>query len=462
MLALSVLILWWNHGSPDPTHLETLKSKSPPTPATNTQGSGAAAAPHMHIQHSPVAGTDVHHHHTSPQTQHQNQPEFGKLEQSPWAITYSPIQSSGKCKPLVDVMLDLERIKATGAKVVRLYSTDCNVLEAMEPTTKKAKKTQRMLVKQRKINEGVKLDAVVGLFPYVDESGQQEEAREANSAKWFPSLDDQLQDLARWGLWSRVSLLSVGSGGVFDGSYTRADLVAMIRHVKRELLVSHGQSNVRVTTAEPVQSYVSTLKFNAQDARSYRQYRRAVDMSAVGGPAQTGEDDDLCAAVDVVGLAVQPFFNAAVAPDAAGALVQRDLKFVEYLCSDLFIGSAHMTADFGAAGGAPKTQRKLNYDTEASDKSGDSYADRDSEAAAQDDDKELIVMEAGWPSEGLENGEAVPGAEEQLVAISSILKARNPRTGKVVPVALYTFEDETWREPGSLSVETHFGVSRLF
>lgn len=464
VLAISVLILWFNHGPPERTSFKSPTMK-PQAPAT-TQGS--TAAPHRHIQHSPVAGSDnTHHQHTS---QHHQYQEGGKLEQTPWAITYSPIQASGKCKALQEVMLDLERIKATGARVVRLYSTDCNVLEAIEPTTKKARKTYRALAKQRKIEAGVKLDAVVGLFPYVDGESAREGKKEhmdkddsaSTSAKWFPSLDDQLQDLSRWGLWSRVTLLSVGSGGVFDGSYSRADLVAMIRHVKRELLVSHGQPHVKVTTAEPVQSYVSTLKFNAQDVRAYTQYRRGVSMSdaaaGAAGPAQ--DDDDLCAAVDVVGLAVQPFFNAAVAPESAGALVQRDLKFVEYLCSDLFIGSAR-AAD-SAKG--PATQRKLAPASPDADSDADSGSDSYNKHSEppQDTDKELVVMEAGWPSQGLENGEAVPGVEEQLVAISSILKARNPRTGKAVPVALYTFEDEMWREPGLLSVETHFGVSRLF
>lgn len=403
---------------------------------------------HKHNQHSPAVGT--HEGGTGShggKQAHKHMTHFEKLPHAPWAITYSPLQGSGSCKTFQDIIMDIQKIKQMGVKAVRLYSTDCGVLEAIEPTTDTSRRTFRAM----KIDMTQKLDVVVGLFPYLEEEEEQEENQEGDSegsqpvqpqnvSKWFSSLEDQMADIVKWDRWDRVSLLSVGSGGVFDESYSRGELVAMIRHVKRMLKSVYGHPEVNITTAEPVQSYVSTIKFNSPSIETYHQYLETVAHGDVVSDAN--DYDDLCSVVDVIGLTVQPFFNSAIAPESAGSLVQRDLKFAQYLCSDKFIGSVRDSAE----------DESFAINNHA----------RSTSAVASSSSQPIVILEAGWPSQGLENGEAAPGIEEQQAAISSILTARNPRSGEHVDIALYTFEDELWREPGVLSVETHFGVSQLF
>lgn len=488
VLFLGLTVLTWNH------HLRSPIATNAPT-SPSSSSSTTTVEKSQPIQKTPQAGS---HNHLAPSHNAKQQDigesansrpphsHTGKLRHtpdaainSPWAITYSPLRADGTCKPLEAMVADMLKIQRTGAKAVRLYSTDCGVLEAVVPTARKTKKTHAKALKlareqlHDKGTTAVNLDVVVGLFPYTADSTDtaaaattptapqnQESSKETAAAaaaaaaankdvrRWFPSLDDQLADIVAWGAWPRVALVSVGSGGVFDESYTRAELVHMIRHIKRRLAavpaLRAAAQTVRVTTAEPVQSYVSSRKYNARDVAEYKELaqgdlQEAKKTHTKGqGEEEEDEDDDLCAAVDVVGLIVQPFFNSAMAPEDAGQLVQRDLKFVRYLCSDQFIGTA-----FGQPSPAASDSTSSTTTTTTMT-------------------KDVAVLEAGWPSSGQANGEAVPGLDEQYTAVSSILAARDPATGQPIQLALYTFEDELWREPGFLSVETHFGVSRLF
>ncbi|KAF5098683.1 hypothetical protein D0Z00_001936 [Geotrichum galactomycetum] len=344
-----------------------------------------------------------------------------RLHSRPHAITYTPLTDAGACKPLTDIVADLNRIYSAGIPALRLYSTDCQVLEAVIPTTHVARQTFRALGIDAATTNG-KLKLTVGLFPYIDDDESiSSSSSRPNASRWFKSLDAQLEDLQTWNQWSAIELLSIGSGGLFDESYSAIELVAMLRHVR----AVYGHPEIPLTTAEPVQSYVSRAKYNAPSIEAYRHSIAAEDSHDF--------DDDLCAAVDVIGITVHPYFNSAVSAADAGKLVQRDIKFVDYLCSESFIGA-------GRNGGKmPESNMALKPNT-----------------------KRISVLEAGWPSAGADNGVAQPGAAEQLTALTSILDyARVPDTGAPVDVTLYTFENEQWREPGALKVETNFGVAHL-
>ncbi|KAF5110402.1 hypothetical protein DV454_004839 [Geotrichum candidum] len=347
-----------------------------------------------------------------------------RLRSRPHAITYTPLTDAGVCKPLTDIVADLNRIYAAGVPALRLYSTDCQVLEAVIPTTKSARHTFRALgIDAAATNSKLKL--TVGLFPYIDDETTGARSARPDASRWFKSLDAQLEDLQAWNQWSAIELLSIGSGGLFDESYSAIELVAMLRHVR----AVYGHPEIPLTTAEPVQSYVSRTKYNAPSVEAYRR--------STAGEDSHDFDDDLCAAVDVIGITVHPYFNSAVSAADAGKVVQRDIKFVDYLCSESFIGAGRTDGKIAPASAATSGTLKPNT-------------------------KRISVLEAGWPSAGADNGVAKPGDAEQLTALTGIIDyARVPETGAPVDVALYTFENERWREPGVLKVETNFGVAHL-
>jgi exo-beta-1,3-glucanase (GH17 family) len=70
--------------------------------------------------------------------------------------------------------------------------------------------------------------------------------------------------------------------------------------------------------------------------------------------------------------------------------------------------------------------------------------------------KEGWVLEAGWPSAGNPNGNAVPGPAEQRTAIMAIEKECPGR------VAFFTYTNDLWKADGAFSVEKNFGCSGIF
>ncbi|KAF2793059.1 glycoside hydrolase family 17 protein [Melanomma pulvis-pyrius CBS 109.77] len=71
------------------------------------------------------------------------------------------------------------------------------------------------------------------------------------------------------------------------------------------------------------------------------------------------------------------------------------------------------------------------------------------EAAA----KGKYITEIGWPHSGDANGKAVPGYSEQKIAMKSILE----KVG--TEACIFSFQDDLWKEPGSLNVEQAFGCA---
>lgn len=70
--------------------------------------------------------------------------------------------------------------------------------------------------------------------------------------------------------------------------------------------------------------------------------------------------------------------------------------------------------------------------------------------------KLAFITETGYPSKGDTNGNNVPSAENQAVAIKSIIES----TGGDVTI-LTTFED-FWKSPGPYGIEQYFGCINLF
>jgi len=66
------------------------------------------------------------------------------------------------------------------------------------------------------------------------------------------------------------------------------------------------------------------------------------------------------------------------------------------------------------------------------------------------------VLEAGWPSAGQPNGNAVPGVAEQKAAVGSIAQELPGQ------VSFFSYLNDLWKVPGSFGVEPNFGCGGLF
>lgn len=140
--------------------------------------------------------------------------------------------------------------------------------------------------------------------------------------------------------------------------------------------------------------------------------KSAFKAAGYSGPVTTTEPinilqenaGSLCGVIDVVAANIHPFFNAGVSAFEAGKFVADQLKELEKVC--------------------PKLK---------------SYN-----------------LETGWPHSGDANGKAVPGKEEQALAIKSIMKHAGGNS------VFFSFVDDLWKQPGQLGVEQSWGCSQLF
>lgn len=431
----------------------------------------------------------------------------GVSTNGPWSVAYSPITPEGECKRPDTVVRDLREIYNAGFPAVKLHSSDCSILQALDRVPK--------------------LNVVMGLYPYE----YQDEERPENTPKTrvqrlIASLNIQIQELVDWDQWSRIKVVVVGSGGVQQKDYSRNELITLLRHVRRVLKGSRnepgksersansvhrgfGLNHISITTAEPVQSFISQSRYNALSIDEYRAHQldsvvkfhqlavKAAESikksnsisenlsypqifhldkkksdhhsqdaifkydAYLQAAAEPQEDDDLCSHIDVIGLIVQPYYTNSTSPLSAGKLLERDTKFARYLCSDQFIGAAHSDRKQG------NDHRKINQNV----------VEINDEANPM-----VVVLEAGWPRNAnnankveitkvsktemkdSESEEFSPETMQQREALSSIVHARDPYTNKRIPVALYSWDDEVWRHNDNSDKTKHlqFGVRDQF
>jgi exo-beta-1,3-glucanase (GH17 family) len=112
----------------------------------------------------------------------------------------------------------------------------------------------------------------------------------------------------------------------------------------------------------------------------------------------------LCGAVDVTGVNIHPYFNPSVTSENAGTFVNGQINEAKKSCN-----------------------------------------------------KEVYVLEAGWPNSGNVNGNAIPSPSEQRKAFDSI--KGNCAMDHIV---VFTYQNDYWKEPGAFGVEQNFGVSNIF
>lgn len=130
--------------------------------------------------------------------------------------------------------------------------------------------------------------------------------------------------------------------------------------------------------------------------------REAFNKAGYSGPVTTTEPlsvlrdnaDVLCHILDVAAANIHPFFNTGVDAKGAGDFVARELQLLEGICPGL----------------------------------------------------PAYNLETGWPSAGQPNGAAVPGIEEQRIAIESIQKIAGGNS------AFFSFVDDLWKTTGAFGV----------
>lgn len=135
-------------------------------------------------------------------------------------------------------------------------------------------------------------------------------------------------------------------------------------------------------------------------------------QSGYNGPCTTTEPlnilqevaGSLCGVIDVVAANIETFFTSSVVAENAGSFVVEQLELVGQCCPGL----------------------------------------------------EAYNLESGWPSSGQQNGQAVPGTEEQKAALLDILDKAGSRT------CFFSYADDLWKDAGQFGVEQHFGGISVF
>jgi len=197
---------------------------------------------------------------------------------------------------------------------------------------------------------------IIGIF--IDESG-------------IGGAQSQLHDILSWGQWDLVESAVVGNEAIFNGYTQASELAGFIGQVKGAL--QGAGLSVPVTTTEPV------------------------DIMQQYGSA-------LCGAMDIMGVNVQPFFDATVSAASAGEFVVSQMEMAGKVCPGL----------------------------------------------------EVYNFECGWPNAGSPNGAAHPGTAEQAQAIKSIVEKAGKNT------AIFSASDDPWKTPGEFNVEQFFGAASCF
>ncbi|MCJ1402492.1 hypothetical protein MMC11_005712 [Xylographa trunciseda] len=147
-------------------------------------------------------------------------------------------------------------------------------------------------------------------------------------------------------------------------------------------------------------AFISSVSFALQAAGYTGPVTTTEPMSTLQANAEA-----LCDVLDVVGANIHPFFNSDITAAQAGAFVSASLEELATYCPG---------------------------------------------------DKEVWNLESGWPSAGKANGQAIPGQQEQQVAVAAIMAAAG---GKC---AMSSFVDDLWKAEGDLGVEQSWGCGHLF
>ena len=147
-------------------------------------------------------------------------------------------------------------------------------------------------------------------------------------------------------------------------------------------------------------AFISSVKATLQAAGYTGPVTTTEPMSSLQANAA-----ELCDVLDVVGANIHAFFNSDITAAQAGTYISSSLEELATYCPG---------------------------------------------------DKPVWNLETGWPSAGDANGQAVPGQQEQQIAIATIVAAAGGRS------VMSSFTNELWKAEGDLGVEQSWGCGHLF
>lgn len=138
-----------------------------------------------------------------------------------WAIAYSPFTADSGCRDEGTINWDMSQIAAKGFSAVRIYSTQCNMLEYVGNACRQY---------------GLKM--ILGV--YIDSNG-------------ISAAQSQVTDITSWAQWDLVQLLIVGNEAVFNGWCSASALAGFIGSAKQACR-SAGYTGP-VGTTEPLSTW---------------------------------------------------------------------------------------------------------------------------------------------------------------------------------------------------------------
>jgi exo-beta-1,3-glucanase (GH17 family) len=192
----------------------------------------------------------------------------------PEAIVYSPYNNDGSCKDADTVLSDLELISSKNIPSIRMYATDCNSLQTVQPAAQQLGLT---------INQGF----------WISQDG-------------VDSIDSSVSDLITWGQengWDIFTMIIVGNEAVNSGYCTWQELSSKITSVKAQLQAAGYVGPVG--TAEP--------------------------------PVTFETSPGLCTAgnLDFVGINAHSYFAPTYSAPQAGEFVSSQISITQGVCPNL-------------------------------------------------------------------------------------------------------------------------------
>ncbi|KAL4861308.1 glycoside hydrolase superfamily [Aspergillus spectabilis] len=197
----------------------------------------------------------------------------------------------------------------------------------------------------------------------------------------------------------------IDAAGITDDVHAQVSQIAKWAQWDLVSLISAGNeahTNGYVNAAD-LASFVSSAKSEWQAAG----YTGPVTVAEAINAWLT-DGATLCPVVDLLGANLHPYFNAAFTASQAGELVSNQVRDLKEICSG----------------------------------------------------EEVIILETGWPSQGLANGKAIPSKSEQSIAIKSLVDA----VGDIS--VFFSNADDAWKKKfeanDQFKVEPHWGCIDQF
>jgi len=192
-------------------------------------------------------------------------------------------------------------IKSKGISKIRVYGTDCNSFETVQPAAVKL---------GIKINQGL----------YITSSG-------------VDSIDDSVTTLIQYGQtngWDVFDFITVGNEAINNGWCSVSDLISKISSVKSKL--SEAGYSGQITTSEP--------------------------------PVSFENNPDLCkkSDIDFVGINPHAYFDTSASAETAGTFVKGQVELIQGVCgtSNVFVTeTGYPSSGIQNGGNIPSTANQI-------------------------------------------------------------------------------------------------------